>query len=256
MVNSFIPLSNSPEEMTSVFETIRVYDGKILGLDDHLERLCESAHSLSLAVRLKKSELKKQVAAVIKESKEKNLIIRPTVFTSSVEWLARPLPVIAPALYSQGVEIGTASERLPAVNAFAVGAKSNWYGPQALSYLTHLGKNFEALYFDTQGYVGELRVNNIFIIKNGVLKTPPASSVLNGVTRRLVLGFAPSLGLKAQETPLTRHELYNADDCFLTNSVLEIVAIVKMDARQIKDGLPGRWTAQIHEAYRQLIQKL
>lgn len=249
-----INLDTPLEETISVFETIRVYDGKILGLGDHLERLCESARSLSLAVRLKTTELKKQVAAVIKESKEKNLIIRPTVFASGIEWLARPLPVIDPALYNRGVEIGTASERLPAVNAFVVGAKSNWYGPQALSYLTHLGKNFEVLYFDTQGYVGELRINNIFMIKNGVLKTPPASGVLNGVTRRLILGFASSLGLEAQETPLTRHELYNADECFLTNSVLEIVAIVKMDARQIKDGLPGRWTAQIHEAYRQLVK--
>jgi branched-chain amino acid aminotransferase len=250
-----IPLSKTPEREISVFETMRSYGGKIVGLEGHLERLEESARTLGLPAPFDRGDLKKEVLSELDKHGGKDVLIRPTLFRSGIRFIVTPFKRPDEVMYERGVEINTSEVRLPRVNAAPIGAKSNWYGPQALSYLTHLKDSFEVLYLDTEGFVGELRINNIFIIKNGRLKTPPPLNILNGLTRRLMLDLARSIPLDTKETLLTRHDLYNADECFLTNSVLEVLPIIKMDGRVIASGKPGEFTKKMRQLYHETIKK-
>lgn len=250
----FIPLSKTPEKEISCFETMRSYNGKILGLEEHITRLQESSKTLGFSRPLDREELKQQIFGELKNFGKKNAVVRPTVFRSTIKFFVSPLPKIEDRLYRKGIEVKTSPTRLPSVHAAPVGAKSNWYGPQALSYLTHLRKCFEVIYLDNNGFVGEHRINNIFMVKDNVLKTPPAVHILNGVTRRLMIDLARSIPIETEETFLTRHELFNADECFLTNSVLEAMPIVKIDGRTIGKGKPGQVTQQLRQLYQERIK--
>jgi branched-chain amino acid aminotransferase len=252
-----IPITNKIDEEISVFETLRSYGGKILGLEDHLIRLEESARTLSLSIAPSRDQIRGEVNRQLQESKQGDLLIRPTVFRGGLVFFVVPVPQIKKEYYEQGVTVTTAATRLSTVNSNPVGAKSNAYGPQALSFLkAHLEAEFEVLYLDPYGFVGESRVTNIFLIKDGVLKTPRTTHILNGVTRRLVLDLAPQAGLKVEETSLTRHDFYNATECFLTNSVIEVMPIKRIDGRSIGDGNPGLKTSELREIYRHQIKNL
>jgi len=209
---------------------------------------------LGIPTGFDREELKRQIYKELKELGKKNAVIRPTVFKAAIKFFVSPLRKIDENFYRKGVEVTTSVTRLPSVNAAPVGAKSNWYGPQALSYLTHLRDNFEVLYLDNNGLVGEHRINNIFMIKKGILKTPPAVHILNGVTRRLMIDLARSIPVETEETFLTRHDFYNADECFLTNSVLEAMPIVKIDGRTIGSGEPGKVTSKLRQLYQERIK--
>jgi len=252
-----IPITNNIHEEISVFETLRSYGGKILRLEEHLIRLEESARTLSLPLPQSREQIKGEIDRQVQGSKERDLLIRPTVFRAGLVFFVMPVPQIKKDYYEQGVTLKTTATRLSSVNANPVGAKSNAYGPQALSFLkSHLETEFEVLYLDPYGFVGESRVTNIFLIKDGVLKTPETTHILNGVTRRLVLDLAPQVGLNVEETSLTRHDFYNAAECFLTNSVIEVMPIRSIDRRSIGEGKPGLKTGELRELYRRQVENL
>ncbi len=253
--NLTIPIQSALEEEVSVFETMRSYSGTIIGFDEHIERIQESAKTIGLPFKLKAAELKSQIKMELKNFGGRNAVIRPTVFKSGIKFFISKPRLIDPKFYEKGVEVATSAARLSPVNAAPVGAKSNFYGPQALSYLTHLRNYFEIMYLDSDGFVGELQINNIFLIKNNILKTPPAVHILNGVTRRLVLNLAEQVPIEVMETPLTRHDFYNADECFLTNSIVEIMPVIKIDGRLIGSGKPGQLTKRLRKHYQEVIQR-
>lgn len=251
-----IPITGRLEEEVSVFETMRSYKGKILALNEHIERLKESANTLGVLKVPDGNVVRSDIEAKISAYKSKDILIRPTLYKSGIIYLILPMSKIDDKLYKNGVQVATAVNQLPAINAAPVGAKSNFYGPQALSYLTHSKENFEILYLDSNGFVGELRINNIFMIKKEVIKTAPAIHILNGVTRRIVLDLAKSIAFETEETYLTRHDLYNADECFLTNSVLEVMPVVKLDGRVIGTGKPGPITKNLRQLYQKAVKNI
>jgi len=244
-----IPIEQPLEEEISVFETMRSYGGKIMGFEEHLTRLEESAKTLNLPLSTSREDLKKAIEKELIPFGEKEATIRPTLFRSHIRFIAKPLRELKKEWYEKGVEVTTSPARLPLIQDASSGAKSISYGPQALTHLTHLQHNFEILFLDAEGFVGELRINNIFLVKDNVLKTPPAIHILNGVTRRVMLKLARSIPIEVEEFPLTRHDFYNADECFLTNSVVEALPIRCLDGRVIGSGRPGPVTKKLRELY-------
>ena len=173
-----IPITNNIHEEISVFETLRSYGGKILELKEHLIRLEESAKTLSLSIPASRDQIQGEIKRQLELAKGRDILIRPTVFKGGLVFFVVPVPQIKKDYYEQGVTIKTTATRLSSVNANPVGAKSNAYGPQALSFLkSHLETEFEVLYLDPYGFVGESRVTNIFLIKDGVLKTPQTTQL-------------------------------------------------------------------------------
>src|SRR5262249_6874739 len=114
----------------------------------------------------------------------------------------------------------------------------------------------EALMLNHKGEVAECTGDNIFLVKHGVLKTPPLEAgILEGITRNAVIELAQAAALPVQETPLTRHDVYTADECFLTGSAAEIIPVVKCDLRVIGNGKPGPITQQLRERFHQLVRQ-
>ena len=252
--DDFLNITRPLEEETSVFETIRSYGGHILGLDEHLTRLRESANTLGIPFPYSAVELKEKIADELKHFKEKDMLIRPTIYRSRLHFFTSPIPKLEASWYEDGIKVTTAPERLSLTNAAPVGAKSTWYGPQALTHLMdHFQDSFEVLFLDPLGFVGEPRVNNIFIVKQNILKTPPAVHILNGVTRRVMLSLARQIPLAVEETPLTRHDLYNADECFITNSVIEALPVKELDGRKIGCGQAGPVARKLRALYQKAI---
>jgi branched-chain amino acid aminotransferase len=255
MENQFLDLTQPLEEEISVFETMRSYDGYILGLEDHLTRLEESARDLGIPSPPPREELKRKIQEELGRFGQTHARIRPTLFRSGLRFFVQALPAMDPSWYEDGVTIATTPDRLPLVHAAPVGAKATWYGPQALTHLTHPGSNFEILFLDTDGFVGELRINNLFIVKLGILKTPPAVHILNGVTRRVMLDLASQIAITVEEIPLSRHDIYNADECFITNSVVEVLPVRSLDGRMIGSGKPGPIAKKLRELYQRAIHE-
>jgi len=113
----------------------------------------------------------------------------------------------------------------------------------------------EALMLNHKGEVAECTGDNIFIIKNGVLTTPPIDAgILEGVTRNVVLELAVKLGIPAKETPFTRHDVFVADECFLTGSGAELIPVVSIDKRTIGDGKPGPITKRLLDAFHEEVR--
>ncbi len=252
--DDFLSITRPLEEETSVFETLRSYGGHILGLDEHLTRLGESANTLKIPFPYTAAELKEKISDALKRFGAKDALIRPTVYRAKLHFFTFPIPKLDPSWYEDGIKVTTAPERLSLTNAAPVGAKSTWYGPQALTHLMeHLQDSFEVLFLDPLGFVGEPRVNNIFIVKQNVLKTPPPVHILNGVTRRVMLDLARRSPMTVEETPLTRHDLYNADECFITNSVIEALPVSRLDGRKIGCGKAGPVARKLRELYQKAI---
>jgi len=254
MKDDFLKIERPLEEEVSVFETIRNYGGHILGLNEHLTRLKESANTLGIPFAYSAAELKEKIAVELKRFGSPDAIIRPTVYRDKLYFFVSAVPRLDPVWYEEGIKMTAVAERLSLTNAAPVGAKSTWYGPQALTYLMeHLQDSFEVLFLDPLGFVGEPRVNNIFIVKQNLLKTPPAVHILNGVTRRVMLDLARQIPLAVEETPLTRHDLYNADECFITNSVIEALPVRELDGRRIGSGKAGPVARKLRELYQKAI---
>jgi len=254
MENDFLNITRPLEEEISVFETIRSYGGHMLGLDEHLVRLRESANTLGIPVPHSREELKARISEELDRFGSYDAIIRPTIYKDKLHFFVSDVRWLDPAWYEGGMKMMTAPEPLPLPNAAPVGAKSTWYGPQALTLLMgHFQDSCEILFLDPHGFVGEPRITNIFIVKRGVLMTPPAVHILNGVTRRVMLDLARKIPVDVKETPLTRHDVYNADECFITNSIIEALPISKLDGRVIASGKAGPVARKLRALYQKAI---
>lgn len=251
-----------------VFEGIRSYDGLIFKLEEHIDRLFESAHTIMLKVPLSKRQLIGVVKRCLRINKLHNAYIRlvvtrgvgdlgldprkckkPTVFI-----IADTIELYPKKLYEQGLELVTVATQRNVPEALNPQIKSLNYLNNILAKIEAANAGYqEAIMLSPSGYVTECTGENLFVVKDRVLLTPPAYiGVLRGITRRTVMELAAGHYLDVREELLTRHDLFNADEVFLTGTAAEIVPVSKIDGRVIGSGKPGPVTRRLQEAFRQV----
>ena len=250
-----------------VFEGIRSYNGRVFKLDEHLERLYDSAKSIMLQIPIPIETLKEKVLETLRLNHLREAYIRLVVTRGvgdlgldpdkcpkpSIIIIADKIALYPPKFYEEGLEIVTASVRRNYAEAINPRIKS-------LNYLNNIlakieGKQAgaeEVLMLNAEGYVVECSGDNIFWVKNEVLVTPPVyMGILEGVTRNSVIDLAREAGMQVEERVFTRHDLYIADEIFLTGTAAEVIPVVKVDQRVIGDGQPGKVTEKLIAAFRQ-----
>ena len=255
-----------------VFEGIRVYNRLIFKLDEHIDRLYESAHSIMLKIPLTKPELVQAIIKTLKENKLNNGYLRVIVSRGEgdlgldprkcygkpgVIVIADEVALYPDKMYKDGMSIITVSTTRNAHEALNPQIKSLNYLNNILARIEATNSGYqEALMLNDQGYVAECTGDNIFIVKKNELYTPPeCMGALSGVTRDVVLGIAKKMKLVAHEHVFTRHELYVSDECFLTGSAAEIVPVVKVDGRVIGKGVPGKLTLSLTKKFKEATKK-
>ncbi|MGE5482515.1 MAG: branched-chain-amino-acid transaminase [Bacteroidota bacterium] len=254
-----------------VFEGIRLYSGRIFRLEQHLDRLYESAASICLTIPLTREEFKQAMIETVRANNLQDGYIRPVVTRGvgdlgldpvrcprpTVFIIASSIQLYPESLYEQGVRIGTVSTRKNAPDSLNSRVKSLNYLNNILAKLEANNAGFaEALMLNHQGLVAECAADNIFAVRQGAVLTPPTyMGALAGITRQVVLELAPSLGYRAAEAVLTLHDLYTAEEVFMTGTAAEIVPVVEIDGRPIGTGKPGPVTPRLRAAFRELTQR-
>ena len=250
-----------------VFEGIRAYNGKAFRLEEHLERLYESAHAIALEVPISRQEMTEAVRQTMEASGGKASYIR-LIVTRGIGDLGldpqkcgRPQIIIIadrielyPAeLYQRGLRTVTVATMRNHPNALNPRIKSLNYLNNILAKIEALRSGCtEAIMLNKDGFVAECTGDNIFIVKDKMLLTPPEyASILVGVTRQVVMELAEAAGVTAAEKDLSRFDLYVADECFVTGSAAEIVPVVSIDGRDIGNGKPGPVTLRLLELFRE-----
>jgi len=242
-----------------VFEGIRIYNDNIFMLDEHINRLYDSAKAIKLIIPLSKVELRNAVTQTHKVNGLKDGYIRLIVTRGvgdlgidpgkcpkpSIIIIVNKITLYPGELYKKGMEIITASTQRTPVSALNPQIKSMNYLNNILAKIeaVNAGAN-EALMLNSSGNVVECSGDNIFIYRNGTLITPPTSiGALDGITRGIVIKIAKQEGLKVEELIFSRYEVYTSDECFLSGTAAEIIPVIKVDGREIGNGKPGKITA-------------
>ncbi len=251
-----------------VFEGIRVYGGNVFLLKEHVGRLYESAGAIRLEIPISADDMTSAVRDTVAANEIGDGYVRLVVTRGAgtlgldVRKTANPQVIIiadtitlyARETYEQGMKLVTASTIRNHPQALNPRIKSLNYLNNILAKIegTDTGA-VEALMLNHKGEVAECTGDNIFIVKDGCISTPSADAgILEGVTRNTVIRLARDSGLTVLETSLTRHDIYVADECFLTGTAAEVIAVVSLDGRQIGDGIPGPISKKLSGLYREL----
>ena len=251
------------EEAVGIFESMRAYDGRILHEEEHIARLLESAKTVGHEPVPVAAKLKIELSLAMNACGEKNTSVRLTLFNGKI-FVIIGSRECSPEFYKTGVVLKTASFPRGSGKAFPYQAKAAAYQQAVLaSTEPNPGKAFDWLFLDQSNYLTETRVGNFFIVrhpasgkgfKGVVILTPPEHLILNGVTRRFVIKCALALGFLVREVPLTRHEFFNADEAFLSNTSWEVLPVRELDGRMIGEGKPGPVTLKLHDFFKRRVQ--
>ena len=252
-----------------VFEGMRTYSNKVFRLDEHIDRLYESARAILLTIPMSKQEMIDAVKKTVELSGLSDSYIRLVVTRGSGSLGLDPNRTSDPQViiivdlialydrkyYDEGLKIITASTIRNHPAALSPRIKSLNYLNNIMAKLEGLQAGcMEAIMLNHKGEVAECSVDNIFIVKRGQLLTPSADSgILEGITRNAILELANTLKIPARETTLTRHDLLVADECFLTGSAAEVIPVVSIDSRPIGDGKVGPTTKQLMIEFKKLV---
>jgi len=248
-----------------VFEGIRLYQGCVYRLDDHLERLEYSAKALLLQLPLTRAELAEAVCESCRRNKLTDGYIRLVVTRgvgnlglsvasckkATVIIIADKIQLYPPEIYAKGLSIVTVPTRRTNPAALNPAIKSLNYLNNVLAKIEagQMGA-LEAIMLNDQGYVAECTGDNLFLVHKGVVYTPDvATGALKGITRQVIIDLCAERGLKLIEKNLTRYDVWVSDECFLTGTAAEVVAVVSVDGRKIGDGNPGKLTGELREAF-------
>ena len=251
-----------------IFEGIRAYHGRVFKLKEHIDRLFYSAKAILLDVPLSHAELMRAVVESCRANNLRDGYIRLIVTRGvgtlglnpnrcknpSVIIIAGKIQLYPEEYYERGLEIVTVPTTRNLTSAVNPAIKSLNYLNNILAKIeANLCGCEEAVMLNAQGYVSECTGDNLFIIKQGHLLTPPLSAgALYGITRGVVMEMAHDNGMKVTEPNLTRYDLFNADECFLTGTGAEIIPVVKIDGRIIGKGKPGPNTERLVSQYKAL----
>lgn len=252
-----------------VFEGIRVYSGNVFRLEEHIDRLYHSAKSILLDIPYTKDEMIGHVLETIRRNGCQDAYIRLVVSRGigdlgldpykckmpQVVIIVEPLALFPKHLYETGIEVVTVATRRNRSDVLSPKVKSlNYLNNVLVKIEAHLANVSEALILNDQGYVAEGSGDNVFIIKNGVIYTPPGYvGALEGITRQAIIEIAADLGYTVKEEPFTRHDVYVADEVFLTGTAAEVISVIKVDGRTIGDGTPGPHTKRLLEEFRRRV---
>lgn len=251
-----------------VFEGIRFYQDRVFRLDEHIDRLWDSAKAIALEIPLSRTALIDATLETIRQNDLHDGYIRLLVTRGvgslglspdscrrpSIVIIAATIALYPDSLYEKGLTLATCSVRRIPPAALSPRIKS-------LNYLNNILAKIEAqqagaaegVMLNEQGYVAECTGDNLFVIKNGVISTPPVNAgILAGVTRAVVFELAKKNGIPIEEEDLTRYDILVADECFLTGTAAEVIAAVQMDRRPIGNGQPGPITLKLVEEFRGL----
>ena len=240
-----------------VFEGIRVYEGNIFKLDEHIDRLYESAHSIMLDIPHTKEEFKQIIVNTVRKNELSSAYIRVVVSRGAgdlgldprncpkptVIVIAEALAIYSNELYEKGLKVASVAYRRSSPDVLNPQIKSLNYLNNILVKLASVQANAdEALILNDQGYVTEGSADNIFIVKNGKILTPPIYlGALEGITRNVIIEQAKKLGYELEEKPFTLHDVYVADEVFLTGTAAEVIPYPWKVEKQQVCALPSGW---------------
>ena len=251
-----------------IFEGIRAYNGRVFRFKEHLTRLYESAKAIKLNIPLKRAEMKEAVLKTIRANELEDAYIRLVVSRGegdlgldpekcddpTILIIASDIELYPEDFYENGLEVATVPTRRNIPEALNPRIKSLNYLNNILAKIeANQAGVLEAIMLNNEGYVAECTGDNIFIIKDDKLITPPTYiGALKGIKRGVVLEVAPEFGLEVSEEVFTRHDLYTADECFLTGTAAEVIPVVTIDDREIGSGEPGSYTKKLIDKFRDL----
>jgi branched-chain amino acid aminotransferase len=253
-----------------VFEGIRFYNGRIFRLEQHIRRLYDCARSILLTIPLTPEEMIRATCETVAANQLQDGYIRLVVTRgvgpmglspfkcprASVIIIASSITLYSKEAYENGLTMATCATRRPSHDILSPQVKS-------LNYLNNVMAKVEAiqagaeegLMLNDVGLVAECTGDNVFIVRDGTIRTPPLTAgALDGITRGVVFEIARELGVPIVERDLSRHDIYTADECFLTGTAAEVIAAVKLDQRAIGTGRPGPVTQRVIARFRELTQ--
>lgn len=251
-----------------VFEGIRFYNGRVFRLEQHIRRLYDCAKSILINIPMTPSEMIKATCETVAANRLQDGYIRLVITRGvgpmglspykcprpSIIIIASTISLYPKEAYETGLTMATVATRRPSHDILSPQVKS-------LNYLNNIMAKVEAiqagaeegLMLNDVGLVAECTGDNLFIIRDGVISTPPLTAgALDGITRGVVFEIARDLGIPIRERDLSRHDVFTADECFLTGTAAEVIAAVKLDQRSIGSGKPGALTQKIIARFREL----
>ena len=254
-----------------IFEGIRVYNRRIFRLEQHLDRLWDSAKAIALEIPMDRAAMVEALRTTINANEKADGYIRlvvtrgagdlgldptkcpkPTVFI-----IVTDIQVYPAELYARGIKVITSATRQISHDAFDPRVKSLNYLKNVLAKIdaTRAGAQ-EAILMNAEGFVGECTADNLFVVKHGALLTPsPQDGALEGITRGALLELAGEARIPAKEQRLTRYDVYTADECFLSGTGAEVMPIAEVDGRKIGTVTPGPVTKRLSDAFHALVRK-
>jgi len=252
-----------------VFEGIRAYNGRVFRLDEHIDRLYDSAMAIMLDIPLSKDEMKQAILETLRVNNLVDAYIRPIVSRGigdlgldprkcpmpNVFIISQPWGAMYGDLYDKGLSAATVTVRRNAPESLSPNIKSMNYLNNILAKIeaNHKGGD-EAIILDVRGNISEGSGDNIFIIKNGTISTPQVMNNLRGITRAAAIEIAQDLGYPMRETDLGLFDLYTADEVFVTGTAAEIAPIATVDGRPVGDGSVGAITKELMQRFGELTQ--
>jgi branched-chain amino acid aminotransferase len=254
-----------------IFEGIRFYSGRVFRLEEHLARLWDSARSICLEVPMSISQMTDALLETIRQNNLRdgyvrllitrgvgNLGLNPTQCKHpSVIIIVATVALYPAEIYAKGLTVITCATRRTNPGALNPAVKSLNYLNNVMARIeANLAGADEALMLNDQGNVAECTADNVFIIKRGLIFTPPVTAgALRGITRSVAFEIAAEVGIKIVEADITRHDVFTADECFLTGTAAEIIPVIKADGRIIGEGKPGSITARIMARFHKMTRE-
>ena len=254
-----------------VFEGLRSYSGKVFRLREHVTRLWNSAKAIWLTIPMTPDEMCEAINSTVRANGIVDGYIRVVITRGAgtlgldpnrcsdpqVIIIADAIALYPPELYEKGLEIVTVSVQRTHPAALNPRIKSLNYLNNILAKIEGLQAGcIEALMLNHKGEIAECTGDNIFLVRDGVLYTPPIDAgILEGVTRQAVIDLAKRAKIEVREVALTKHDVYIADECFLTGTAAEVIPVVKVDSRTIGTGKPGPMTGDLTERFHALTRE-
>jgi branched-chain amino acid aminotransferase len=254
-----------------VFEGIRFYNGRVFRMEEHMERLWDSARSICLEIPISRRELDEALLETIRQNNLRDGYVRLIVTRGvgnlglnpiqckrpSIIIIASTIALYPEDVYRKGLTVVTVPTRRMGPATLNPAIKSLNYLNNVLARIeANLASADEALMLNDAGNVAECTADNVFIVKRGRIMTPPITAgALRGITRSVVFDIAAELGIKISEPDLTRHDVYIADEAFLTGTAAEVIPMVKVDGRTIGNGKPGAITTRTIARFRELTRE-
>ena len=251
-----------------VFEGMRVYNGKIFKLQEHIDRLYQSAHTLMMSIPLSREEMCRANNDTVAENTFTDGYIRLIVTRGVGSLGLNPFICKEPQIiiiydkiqlypdefYENGLKIVTVPTLRIHDGFVPARVKSLNYLNNIMGKIEAINAGvIEALMLNDQGFVSECTGDNVFIIQDKVLHTPPVQSgILEGITRNVIFDIAGALGYEVRTTEMTRYDLFNADECFLTGTAAGVIPVISVDGRIVGDGTPGAITRELISKYNDL----